>query len=190
VGGSRGGPGPVARPAVRCSQRPAPGAVLRLVVLVHVVVVVIVVVLVVEVIEVVEVVVLIIVVVAVEDDQGRGDVVRVEEGVVVVIEGAGELLGGGIQRGIVVTAGGGRGLVVTFEGGDQRSESGARIRVHGWTVHRRAAQWTVETGSRGQEHHRHRHRAPGSWIRACARCGPRVPQGSGRRRSSTTGGHR
>src|SRR5699024_7775292 len=180
------------RPAVvRCSQRSAPGAVLRLVVLVHVVVVVIVVVLVVEVIEVVEIVVLIIVVlVTVEDDQGRGDVVRVEEGVVVVIEGAGELLGGGIQRGIVVTAGGGRGLVVTFEGGDQRSESGARIRVHGWTVHRRAAQWTVGSGSRGQEPLRHPHRGPGAWSRACARGDPRVPQGSGRRRSSTTGGHR
>src|SRR5699024_5711088 len=88
------------------------------------VVLVVVVIVVVEVVEVVEVVVIVVIV---EDDQRRGDLVGVEEGVVVGVEGRGELLGGRIESGVVVTARGGSGLVVTFEGGDQRSKSGARI---------------------------------------------------------------
>src|SRR5699024_3695095 len=80
------------------------------------------------VVEVVEVVEVVVIVVIVEDDQRRGDLVGVEEGVVVGVEGRGELLGGRIESGVVVTARGGSGLVVTFEGGDQRSKSGARIR--------------------------------------------------------------
>src|SRR5690606_26477411 len=109
-----------------------------------VVLVVVVVIVVLEVIEVVEVIVIIVIIlVTVEDDERGGDVVRVEEGVVVRVEGGGQLLGGGVQRRVVVTSGGGSGLVVTFEGGDQRSESGARIRVHGWTVPRPTAEWTA-----------------------------------------------
>src|SRR5699024_278622 len=140
--------GAVVKSTWRCRGGPRPGgdsaAGVVSVVLVPVVLVVVFVVLVVEVVEIVEVVVL--VVVSVEDDQRRGDLVGVEEGVVVGVEGRGELLRGRIESGVVVTAGGGGRLVVTFEGGDQRSKSGARIRVHAWTVHRPAAQWTVGRG--------------------------------------------
>ena len=124
-----------------------PGVVVLVVVLI-VVVVIVVVIEVVEIIEVVEVVVVIIVIVivAVEDDQRRGDVVGVEEGVVVGVESRRQLLGGSVEGGIVVTAGGGRRLVVTFQGSDQRSKSGARIRVHGWTVPCQGAEWTARAG--------------------------------------------
>src|SRR5699024_293837 len=143
--------GAVVKSTWRCRGGPRPGgdsaAGVVSVVLVLVVLVVVFVVLVVEVVEIVEVVVLVvIVVVIVEDDQRRGDLVGVEEGVVVGVEGRGELLGGRIESGGVVTARGGSGLVVTFEGGDQRSKSGARIRVHAWTVHPPTAQWTVGRG--------------------------------------------
>src|SRR5699024_11978106 len=109
-----------------------------------------------------------------------GDVVRVEEGVVVGVEGRGELLGGGVQGRVGVTAGGGGRLVVTLEGGDQRSESGARIRVHGWTVHRPRAQWTGENGGP----------SPGS--RAGVRRRPPGPQRPCRisRRGGPLAGHR
>src|SRR5690606_37929768 len=137
-------PSRAAQRNVRERGRAPAGSAAGVLVLVVVVLVVVVVIVVLEVIEVVEVIVIIVIIlVTVEDDERGGDVVRVEEGVVVRVEGGGQLLGGGVQRRVVVTSGGGSGLVVTFEGGDQRSESGARIRVHGWTVPRPTAEWTA-----------------------------------------------
>src|SRR5699024_4596291 len=139
--------GAVVKSTWRCRGGPRPYGGSAAGVVPVVLVVVVIVIVVVEVVEIVEVVVLVvIVVVIVEDDQRRGDLVGVEEGVVVGVECRGELLRGRSESGVVVTARGGGRLVVTFEGGDQRSKSGARIRVHAWTVHPPTAQWTVGRG--------------------------------------------
>src|SRR5699024_3170400 len=95
--------GAVVKSTWRCRGGPRPygGSAAGVV---PVVLVVVLVVIVVEVVEIVEVVVLVVVIVIVEDDQRRGDLVGVEEGVVVGVEGRGELLRGRIESGVVVTA--------------------------------------------------------------------------------------
>src|SRR5699024_10841831 len=105
-----------------------------------------------ELVEVIQIVELLVNVVdiLVHDDERRRDVESVEERIVVGIERRRQLVRGGIESGIVVVAGSGGGFVVTFQGGDQRSESRTRIRVHAWTVPRRTAEWTVRRSRRSR----------------------------------------
>ena len=75
--------------------------------------------------------VVVVVVVAAVDVEGRHLAVGVVERPVVRLEGVGEVLVGGDDRGVVVTVPGAARLQVALEGGDELAQCGTRIGAHG-----------------------------------------------------------